>query len=383
MPEAYLDNSATTRVWPEVVETMCRIHSEEYGNPSSLHARGLAAERLVRDARRELAGVVGCSPGEIFFTSGGTEANNWAIFGLSRARQARGNRIVSTAIEHPSVLVPLQLLEEQGFEVILLPVDHRGELEMARLEDALTPGTILVCVMAVNNEIGSVHDLEAISAMVRSLSPHAAIHVDAVQALAKLPLPPPGLVETMSFSAHKLHGPKGTGALYVREGTRLLPLLLGGEQEGKLRAGTENVAGIAGMAQAARLSWERGQDTRRLKLQLAKGLEAIAGFNVNGPAPGGGAPHILNAYFEDVPRGEVLVHALASRGVYVSTGSACHSRRDGPSHVLKAMGMKGPALTGAVRFSLGAATTAGEIELAVDATTLAVDEVKIRRGGRK
>lgn len=380
MTEVYLDNSATTRVWPEVLHLMERVYRDQYGNPSSLHQRGVVAEKVLDTSRQELATVVGCQPQEIFFTSGGTEANNWAVFGLSGVRQSRGKRIVSTVVEHPSILVPLDVLAERGFEVIRLPVNSRGELEASRLAAALTPDTVLVTIMAVNNEVGVVQDWEALAPLIRGRAPHAAVHIDAVQALGKLPLPCLELADTMSFSAHKLHGPQGVGALYVREGTRIQPLLFGGEQERKLRAGTENVAGVAGFALAARLCRERGQQLMQLLQELHQGLSGIPGFGCNGPAPGGGAPHILNGYFAGISRGEVLVHALASRGVYVSTGSACHSRRSRPSHVLSAMHRSGDALTGAVRFSLGAATTREEIRQAVAATAEAVAELRLHSG---
>lgn len=380
LAEVYLDNSATTRVWPEVLEVMERVYRDQYGNPSSLHGRGVMAEKVLDASRQDLAGVVGCHPEELYFTSGGTEANNWAVFGLAGIRRTRGRRVIGTAVEHPSVLAPLDVLAEQGFDVIRLPVDGRGELAASQLAAALTPDTVLVTIMAANNEVGAVPDWQALSPLVRERAPHAAIHIDAVQALAKLPLPCPGLADTMSFSAHKLHGPQGVGALYVREGTRILPLLHGGEQERKLRAGTENVAGAAGFALAARLCRERGQELMQLLHQLHQGLAGIPGCGRNGPAPGEGAPHILNVYFEGVPRGEVLVHALAARGVYVSTGSACHSRRSRPSHVLSAMHRSGDALTGAVRFSLGAATTREEIQQAVAATAAAVTELRLHSG---
>jgi cysteine desulfurase len=378
LPEAYLDNSATTPVAAEVAAAMEPALMSTYGNPSSLHRRGLQAEALVRDARRRLAEVVGCHEAELYFTSGGTEANNWAVFGLARARAGRGRRLVGAVIEHPSVLVPLQALGEEGFEVVLLPVDAEGRVDPEEVARALTPDTVLVSVMYVNNEVGSVQDLETIASEIRARSPHAAFHVDAVQALGKLPLPVrSAAVDALSLSAHKVNGPKGVGALYLRRSVRITPLLYGGEQEGKLRAGTENVPGIVGMAWAAELARARSGHLRELKELLSAGLARIPGFGVNGPLPSAGSPHILNVYFDGVPRGEVLVHALAARGVYVSTGSACHSRRATPSHVLKAMGRTGAALTGAVRFSLSALTTREEVEYAVAATAQAVAEVRM------
>ncbi len=382
LQEAYLDNSATTRAWPEVVRVMQEALEIDYGNPSSLHPRGLEAEKLVQRARERLAGVMGCHADEIYFTSGGTEANNWACFGLASIRKNRGRRIISTAMEHPSIRLPLRALGERGFDIVELPVSREGEIDLERFSDALTPDTILVSVMWVNNEVGSVQPLGEISRLVKEHSPHAVFHVDAVQGLGRVEGDLTG-VHALSLSGHKLNGPKGSGALCLKRKVRIEPWLLGGEQEGKLRAGTENVPGILGLARAAELTPERSRELGSLRQRLLSGLSRIDGFQLNGPPARRAAPHIINASFTGVARGEVLVRALAEKRVYVSTGSACHSRQPQASHVLEAMGLRGNALTGAVRYSLCAMNTEEEVDHAIAATAQAVEQVRIIPRGRK
>ena len=364
---------------------MARAMERDYGNPSSLHPRGLAAEKMIQEARERLARVVGCHGDEIYFTSGGTEANNWACFGLTAMREKRGRRIITTAMEHPSIRVPFRVLGERGFDVVTLPVSREGEISLEHLSDALTEDTILVSVMWVNNEVGSVQPLAEMGTLIKEKSPHAVFHVDGVQGLGKLRTDLSN-VDVLSLSGHKLHGPKGIGALCLKRGVRIEPWLLGGEQENQLRAGTENVPGILGLAEAATLTGERSQGLRGLRERLVTGLEGIEGFQLNGPPGERSAPHIVNASFAGVARGEVLVRALAEREVHVSTGSACHSRRPQASHVLEAMGLRGNALTGAIRYSLSAMNSELEVDYAVGATADAVEEVKIipqRQRGRK
>ena len=361
---------------------MARALETDYGNPSSLHPRGLAAEKMIEEAREGLARVVSCHGDEIYFTSGGTEANNWACFGLSALRERRGRRIITTAMEHPSISEPLRRLGERGFEIVALPVSREGEISLEDLSEALSIDTILVSVMWVNNEVGSVQPLANMGALIKERSPHAVFHVDGVQGLGKLKADL-STVDALSLSGHKLNGPKGIGALYLKRGVRIEPWLLGGEQESKLRAGTENVPGILGLAKAATLTRERSQGLRVLRERLVAGLEGIEGFQLNGPSLDRGAPHIVNASFAGVARGEVLVRALAERQVYVSTGSACHSRRPQASHVLEAMGLRGNALTGAIRYSLSAMNTELEVDHAIHATAEAVAQVRIMPRGRR
>lgn len=403
----YLDNAATTPPRPEVVAAAVEALEAGYGNPSSAHGLGLAAERLVRAAREAVAAGLRADPGEIVFTSGGTEANNLALLGAARALRRRGDRVIATRIEHPSVLRACEVLAEEGFRVTYLDVDGRGLVDPADLARALTPETILVTTMHINNEVGSVQPLEAIArALGRSLgrTPRAATagaaataaaatgattgarlpvwHVDAVQSFGKLPLDPSRLgVDLVALSAHKVHGPKGCGALYVRRGLPLRPLLVGGGQEGGLRAGTENVPGIAGLAAAASLaSAEREAAAGRmaaLRRRLIDGvLAAVPWARLNGPvdAPDA-APHIASLSFPGL-RGEVLLHALEERGVYVSTGAACSARRAEPSHVLRALGLGPAEVEGTIRFSLSPLTTAAEVDTAVQAVTAVAAELR-------
>lgn len=378
--EIYLDNAATTAPDPAVVRAMVHALAEEYGNPSSLHRRGLGAERLITGARDTVARTLDVSPAEIVFTSGGTESNALALRGV--AARARGRHVITTAIEHSSVLVPLRRLAAEGWEVTELPVDRAGRITAAQVAGALRPETALVSIMAVNNEIGTIQPLQEIGAVLRErarVGRPVVFHVDAVQAWGKIPLRPRAWsVDLMSLSGHKIHGPKGSGALYVRRGLELAPLLGGGEQERGLRPGTENVPGIAGLGEAARLILEVGEaaaaEMRILRDRLRVRLAAIAEATVNTPADGT-APHILNVSFAGV-RGETLLHRLEMDGIYTSTGSACHSHDPTPSHVLLAIGLAPEMARSSVRFSLSRATTAVEIDAAAEAVQRAVADLR-------
>lgn len=373
MRRVYLDNSATTRVRPEVVAAMERVLREEFGNPSSLHAMGLEAERRVEEAREAVAEALGVDPAEILFTSGGTEANNLALRGAARAHAREGRHIVTTAVEHSSVLETARDLAREGFELTVVPVDGHGRVRTEDVVAALRPDTVLVSVMLVNNEVGTVQPVAEIGRAIarrRGRGRVPLLHVDAVQAFGKLPVQPRQLgADLVTLSGHKIHGPKGAGALYVRRGVRLQPLLTGGDQQGGLRPGTENVPGIVGFGVAARLAAREREDTlarlRALRSRLLAGLgAAVPGALVNSPEDA--APHILNVSFPGV-RGEVLVHALAERGVYVSTGSACHSRRPVISHVLAAMGLARERAEGAIRISLSRDTTGADVDALIEA----------------
>jgi len=381
LPEIiYLDNSATTIALPEVVAAMKRMLEVEYGNPSSLHGLGVTAEKAMARARRQVAGLIGARPAEIYFTSGGTEANNWALWSMARTRRRQGRHLITTAIEHPSILAACQRLETEGCEVTCLPVDSRGVIRLDDLKEALRPDTFLVSIMSVNNETGSLQPLKDIARLVHTRS-RAALHVDHIQGYGKIVLNCHELgIDLMSLSAHKIHGPKGTGALFVKEGVNLEPLLVGGDQESGRRAGTENTPGIAGFgvaAEHAALTFAGGTARlRQLKLELAgRLLKSIPDTFINGPAPEDGAPHILNVSFPGV-RAEVLVHMLEQRGIYVSTGSACHSRHQEASHVLKALKLGRRRLEGAIRISLGSFNTPEEIIPAAAALKECVAELR-------
>lgn len=380
MPEIYLDNAATTRPHPAVVAAMTRVLAEEFGNPSSLHRKGLAAERLMSGAREAVARTLAVAPEEIVFTSGGTEANSLAIRGV--ASGAPGRHIITAAVEHSSVLTPIRALAAEGYEVTELPVDAFGRVSAAQVDAALRPQTILVSVMAVNNELGTVQPIEAIARVIRARAAAGrpiAFHVDAVQAWGKIPLRPAAWgVDLLTISAHKVHGPKGAGALYVRRGVRLIPLLGGGDQERGLRPGTENVPGIVGLGAAAQV-WsedfaEVAPRLAALRDDLREALRGIADVRFNTP-PEGAAPHILNASFPGV-RGEMLLHRLEQDGIFTSTGSACHARDPRPSHVLLAIGLPREVAMSSLRFSLSRFTTAEEILTTSASVSTAVAELR-------
>ncbi|HEV8354306.1 MAG TPA: cysteine desulfurase family protein [bacterium] len=388
MADIYLDNAATTRPHPSVAEAVMRTLTEVYGNPSSLHGRGVDAERLVTGAREAVAASLGVSAAEIIFTSGGTEANNLALGGAARRaphrpgqNPTRGRHVVITAIEHSSVLSPARALAAEGFAVTELSVDAEGRVSAEQVAAALRPETAVVSVMAVNNEIGSIQPLDDLARVVRAHRAGGAttlLHVDAVQAWGKIPLRPARSgIDLLSISGHKVHGPKGVGALYIRRGVRLAPLVRGGDQEQALRPGTENVPGIAGMGEAARLVAADGDAAaqmagliRRLRERLARIPDVI----INTPETGA-APHILNVSFPGA-RGETLLHRLEMDGIYVSTGSACHSHQPTPSHVLLAIGRSPDEAVSSLRFSVGHFTTTDDIDAAASAVEAAAAELR-------
>ncbi len=379
--EIYLDNAATTRPDPAVIAAMTAALTEGYGNPSSLHGKGVQAERRIAEARAQLATLLGVLPSAVLFTSGGTEANNLAIKGAARAYRTQGRHLITTAVEHSSVLEALRSLEAEGFALTVLPVDAAGGVDPDEVRRALRPDTVLVSVMAVNNEVGTVQPVAEIGRIVRDARGHGRLplfHVDGVQALGRVPIPA-AEIDLLTISAHKVHGPKGTGALIVREGVRLEPLLHGGEQQRGVRPGTENVPGILGFGQAAARMLEEGPAAavylHRLRARLLERCGGIAGLAVNTPAEGA-APHILNVRVAGV-RGETLVHRLEMEGVYVSTGSACHSRDPRPSHVLVAMGLSREEALSSIRISLARPTTLEEVDAAADALGRAVADLRV------
>lgn len=375
--EIYLDNSATTRVLPEVAETMLKVAVEEYGNPSSLHGKGFQGEQVLKKARGQLARALKVPTSTLYFTSGGTEANNLAILGAALARRRRGKHLITSSIEHASVLNTFQRLATHGFEVTYLPADQEGLVDPLDLARHLRSDTVLVSIMTVNNEIGTLQPVQELAGLTHQNSP-AIFHTDAVQALGKVPLDPVAQgLDLVTVSGHKIHAAKGVGALYLRQGLRIEPLLTGGDQEQGLRPGTENVPGIAGLGLAAEELGRRDpRELMTLKERLYQGiLERVSGVKINGSL-NHAAPQILNLSFDGVSKGEVLVHWLEQEGVFISTGSACHSRRTNPSHVLRAIGLKGEHLTGAVRFSLSYLNTAEEIDRAAEAVAAAVDQLR-------
>ncbi len=359
--EIYFDNSATTRPYQEVCRVVADTMYGEYGNASSLHRRGLRAERILQGARETLAGALSARTDEITFTSGGTESANLAIFGVTAA--VRGRHVVTTPIEHPCVRNPFLQLEKNGYEVTWLRVDENGFADLAHLERSLREDTALVSVMHVNNEVGSVAPLEEIARLVRRKSPRAVLMADAVQSFGKLPLRA-DWCDVLTMSAHKIHGPKGVGALYLKKGTRFRPTLFGGGQENNLRPGTENIPAIAGFAEAVRLTFAGREEKMRhvaaVKDYLAEGIvKTIPDTVINNQAFDKSAPHILNVSFLGV-RSETLLHFLEERGIFVSSGSACSSNKPELSHVLLAMGCEKNRIDSAIRFSFCADNTIEE-----------------------
>lgn len=380
MREIYLDNSATTPVRPEVAAVMQQVLSENYGNPSSLHRRGLLAERVKKEARRVLAAACAVKEEELYFTSGGTEANNLAIKGVAHRFKRRGRHLVTTKVEHPSVLYTFRALEAEGFRVTYLDVDQDGLLDARAVASVVTAETLLVSVMHVNNEVGSILPVAEIGPLIKGKNPNTFFHVDAVQSFGKLPVQPKiWQADLMTISAHKIHGPKGCGVLYRREGLLITPLLHGGDQERGIRPGTENVAGIAGFAEAARLIMPQQAENYRymgkLKKMFVAGLrQRLPDMQQNGNEDS--AAHILNVTIPGI-KGEVLVHALEEDGIYLSTGSACHSHRADPSHVLLAMGRTPREIEAALRISFSADITTADVEYAVAKIGEAVETLRL------
>ena len=356
MEEIYLDNSATTRVCEKSAEKVLELMTQCYGNPSSLHKKGLEAQREVAHARQAVAVSLGAQPREIIFTSGGTEANNLAVLGGAAAGRRRGKRIVTTAIEHPSVLEPMRQLEKEGFEVVFLTPDADGRVPEEAVLKAVTGDTILISVMAVNNELGSIQPIEVLKKAVKRAGAPALVHVDGVQAYGKLPRRPEKLgIDLLTVSGHKIHGPKGVGALYVSKNARILPRTFGGGQERELRPGTEAAPLIAGLGAAVeelpdwRQAYSRMEKLRDYTLQKLSGLE---GVEVNSPVEG--LPYLLNFSALGI-RSETMLHFLAQRGIYVSSGSACAKGKQ--SHVLKAAGLPDSRISSAIRVSFSRENT--------------------------
>lgn len=364
--EAYFDNSATTRCTQAAVDVMQKALLEDYGNPSSLHMKGVTAENYIKTATAQIAKILKVSEKEILFTSGGTESNNLALIGTALANQRAGRHIITTAIEHASVYNPLIFLEEQGYEVTYLPVDHEGRISLDELEAAVREDTILVSMMHVNNEIGTIEPVEEAAARVHAKNPRTLFHVDAIQSFGKLRIYPKRMgIDLLSVSGHKIHGPKGVGFLYIKDKTKIRPIIHGGGQQRDMRSGTENVPGIAGIGVAAAQIYENFDEKidalYELREYLVAGMQAFDGVTINGASGRAAAPHIVSVSFAGI-RAEVLLHALEDRQIYVSTGSACSSNHPAISGTLKAIGVKPELLDATVRFSLSVDSTKEEAD---------------------
>lgn len=372
----YLDNASTTKPSRAAAEAMIKA-AEIFGNPSSLHGLGLSAEREIRAAREVIAAKLGVNQRDIYFTSGGTEANNTVIFGAAEAKKKTGQRIITSAIEHPSVLEAFRKLENNGYDVVYLGVDADGRISLDELHNAADSSTTLISVMHVNNETGVIQPVDKLKSAVRDKAPKALIHCDCVQSMGKLPIDPKKWgVDFVTISSHKIHGFKGTGAFYASNINNLKPLLYGGEQQSELRPGTENTGGIFAFAAAAAQCRPDADKMRALRLFFKNELNAaVPDLRFNG-SDEFNSGSVLNVSFLGL-KAEILLHSLEARGVYVSTGSACSSHKPQPSHVLKAMHLKPVEIEGAVRFSFDFDTTEEELKEAVK--IIAEEAKNIRR----
>lgn len=355
--EAYFDNSATTRVLDSVKDAVVNAMTVDYGNAAARHMKGVEAERLIKEARAEIAKSLKVQEKEILFTSGGTESNNTALIGAAFANQRAGKHLITTGVEHASIYNTMEFLREQGFEITYLPVDSYGCISLEELSQAVREDTILVSVMYVNNEIGAVEPVEEISKVIKAKNPKTLFHVDAIQAYGKYVIRPKKQgIDLLSVSGHKIHGPKGVGFLYIDEKAKVRPLLFGGGQQKGMRSGTENVPGCAGLGAAVREVYmdheAKIERMYQLRERLIAGLKELPGVTINGHEGRENAPQIVSASFEGV-RSEVLLHALEDRGVYVSSGSACSVNHPGVSGTLKGIGVKKELLDSTIRFSFG------------------------------
>lgn len=367
--EAYLDNSATTRCSAKAAEMVMKVMREDFGNPSALHTKGVEAEHYVKEARAFFAKNLKVDEKEICFTSGGTESNNLALIGTAMANRRAGNHLITTSVEHASVDNTMKYLEEQGFRVTYLPVDEYGVVSLEALKEALCPETILVSVMYVNNEVGAVQPVDEIARIVKEHNPNTIFHVDAIQAYGKYRIyPKKENIDLLSVSGHKIHGPKGTGFLYVNSKVKIHSIVFGGGQQKGLRSGTENVPGIAGMAEAAAECYENLEEKidrlYALKDRFVSQVSALEGTKVNGHTGRDSAPQIVSVSFRDV-RSEVLLHALEEKGIYVSAGSACSSNKLSVSRTLKNMEIDKELLGSTLRFSFCFDTTEEEIDYCI------------------
>ena len=368
--EAYLDNSATTSCSKAATEKMVELLTQDYGNPSSLHMKGVIAEKYITEAKRKIARTLKVDEKELVFTSGGTESNNLAIIGSALANKRAGMHVITTSIEHASVTNPFIWLSENGFEVTYLGVDAYGQVKLEELKDAIRPDTILVSIMHVNNEIGALQPIEELGKLIKAANPKCLFHVDAIQSYGKMQIfPKKWNVDMLSVSGHKIHGPKGSGFLFIKDKTKVKPLIHGGGQQKGMRSGTENVPAIAGLAVAAEEMYQNLEENRNhlfaLRDYFIEEVEKLDGVSVNGKKDHDSAPHIVSVSIEGV-RAEVILHTLEDRNIYVSAGSACSSNKPAISSTLQSIGLKKDLLDSTVRFSFSIHTTKEELDYALE-----------------
>lgn len=386
MKEIYLDNAATTRVAPQVAQKMLDTLVNNYGNPSSLHRLGIRAEQAIKEVRQLIADNLCCQSQEIYFTSGGTEGNNMIIQGVVENKKRNRMRIITSAIEHPSVLDVFTFYQNHQIEVIVLGVDTQGHIDQDQLKAAINEDTILVSIIGVNNELGTIQDLPAIGKIIKTVNPKCVFHVDFVQGFMKIPINVQTcLLDALTLSGHKIFGPKGVGAVYIKKGTDIKPLLRGGGQESNLRSGTENVPGIIGLGEAIRLRKDAfGDEFEAIRILRTAFINEVAakidGIKINGDP--NGSPYVLNLSFNRV-RGEVLLHSLEAKGIFVSTGSACSSHKKEKQYVLKAIGLAEEYKEGTIRISFSQEITKDDVKTAVEAIAQAVNSLRLLVKPRK
>lgn len=379
--ECYLDNSATTKAFDEVIEAVKSEMSEYYGNPSSMHIKGFEAEKKIKETTKIIASTLKCDESEIIYTSGGTEADNMALIGIARAYKRSGKHIITSSIEHAAILQSAEFLKEEGYEITYLSTDSNGVVNLEELENSIREDTILVSVMGVNNEIGTVEPIEKISEIIKKKNPNTLFHVDAVQAYGKIKLIPKKMgIDLLSVSGHKIHGPKGIGFLYVSYKIKIKPIIFGGGQQKNMRSGTENVCGIMGLGAAVKKIFDNfDEDTsrmRELRERMIKGLTECEGVTINGADFDNSAPHIVSASVKGV-RAEVLLHSLEEKGIYISSGSACASNKPAVSATLKAIGVDKDLLDSTVRFSFSVLTTKDEIDYALENFKETIEKLRL------
>ena len=386
MKEIYLDNAATTRVHPQVADKMMDTLVNNYGNPSSLHRLGIKAEQAVKEVRELIAKNLRCQAQEIYFTSGGTEGNNMIIQGVVENKKRNRMRIITSAIEHPSVLDVFTFYENHQIEVIVIGVDAQGHIHLDELAAAMNEDTILVSIMGVNNELGTVQDLKAIGKIIKTTNPKCIFHADFVQGFMKIAVDVKACeLDAMTLSGHKIFGPKGVGAVYIKKGTDIKPLVRGGGQESNMRSGTENVPGIVGFGEAIRLRQEsfmgEHEEIQNLRNYFIKEITAkVEDIKINGEP--NGSPYVLNISFNRV-RGEVLLHSLEAKGIFVSTGSACSSHKKEKQYVLKAIGLAEEYKEGTIRISFSKDISKDDVDIAVEAIAQIVTGLRLLVKPRK
>lgn len=385
LTEVYLDNSATTRCSERAKDIMVKVLMEDYGNPSSLHMKGVEAENYIKEAKKKIAKTMKVDEKEILFTSGGTESNNTALIGAALANKRAGSHIITTSIEHASVSATAAYLEELGFRVTYLKVDKDGLISLDELREAVCEDTILVSMMMVNNEIGALEPIEEAIRVIREKNPKTLVHVDAIQAYGKYRIFPKKIgIDLLSVSGHKIHAPKGTGFLFIKDKTKVKPLIYGGGQQKGMRSGTENVPGVAALGEASAEIYEDFEEKiehlYQIKERFVNGVSQIEGVSLNGKTGRDSAPQIVSVSIDGV-RSEVMLHTLEDRKIYVSAGSACSSNKPSVSHTLTGIGLKSSLLDSTIRFSFSVHTTEKEIDYALDVMKEVVP--KLRRYTRK